>query len=117
MSLGPEASITDEATTPTADAADVRGGGEKAIAGRSLKQIAWRRLKKDRVAIAGAIVVLFLIAVAILAPVLTKFFGHPIEEWHSDQVDPTLSTPLGKFGGISSEFLFGVEPVTGRDVF
>src|SRR5262245_51599653 len=116
MSLGPEASITDESTTPTADAADDRTG-DKAITGRSLKQIAWRRLKKDKVAIAGGIVVIFLIVVAILAPVLTKLFGHPIDEYHIDQIDPTFSTPIGKFGGISREFLFGVEPTSGRDVF
>lgn len=116
MSLGPEASITDESTAPAADAADDRGG-EKAIAGRSLKQIAWRRLKKDKVAIAGGIVVIFLIVVAILAPVLSKLFGHPIDEYHIDQIDPTFSTPIGKFGGISREFLFGVEPTSGRDVF
>ncbi|MCY1142509.1 ABC transporter permease [Actinoplanes sp. Pm04-4] len=116
MSLGPEASITDETTAPAADAAGDRDG-EQAIAGRSLKQIAWRRLKKDRVAMAGAIVVIFLIIVAVLAPVLTKWFGHPIDEYHIDQIDPTFSTPIGKFGGISREFLFGVEPTSGRDVF
>lgn len=116
MSLGPEASITDETTAPTADAA-APAGGEKAIAGRSLKQIAWRRLKRDKVAMAGGIVVLFLIVVAILAPVLTKLFGHPIDEYHIDQIDPTFSTPIKPFGGISSEFLFGVEPTSGRDVF
>ena len=116
MSLGPEASIKEESTAPVADAADDRGG-EKAIAGRSLKQIAWRRLKKDKVAIAGGIVVIFLIVVAILAPVLSKLFGHPIDEYHIDQIDPTFSTPIGKFGGISREFLFGVEPTSGRDVF
>ncbi|HEY0001597.1 MAG TPA: ABC transporter permease, partial [Actinoplanes sp.] len=117
MSLGPEASISDETTTPAADAAVERGNGEKAIAGRSLKQIAWRRLKKDKVAIAGGIVVIFLIVVALLAPVLTKLFGHPIDEYHIDQIDPTFSTPIGKFGGISRDFLFGVEPTSGRDVF
>ncbi|MCO8274556.1 ABC transporter permease [Actinoplanes sp. TRM 88003] len=116
MSLGPEASIKEESTAPVADAADGRGG-ETAIAGRSLKQIAWRRLKRDKVAMAGAIVVIFLIVVAILAPVLTKWFGHPIDEYHIDQIDPTFSTPIGKFGGISREFLFGVEPTSGRDVF
>jgi peptide/nickel transport system permease protein len=116
MSLGPEASIKDESTAPAADAADDRGD-EKAIAGRSLKQIAWRRLKRDKVAIAGGIVVIFLIVVAILAPVLSKWFGHPIDEYHIDQIDPTFSTPVGKFGGISREFLFGVEPTSGRDVF
>ena len=116
MSLGPEASITDESTAPAADAADDRTG-DKAITGRSLKQIAWRRLKKDKVAIAGGIVVIFLILVAILAPVLTKLFGHPIDEYHIDQIDPTFSTPIGKLGGISRDFLFGVEPTSGRDVF
>jgi peptide/nickel transport system permease protein len=117
MSLGPEASITDETTTPTADAAEERDRGEKAIAGRSLKQIAWRRLKKDKVALAGGIVVIFLIVVAILAPVLTRLWGHPIDEYHVDQIDPTLSTPIGKLGGISRHFLLGVEPLSGRDVF
>ena len=117
MSLGPEASITDEAPPPTADAAVERGAGEKAIAGRSLKQIAWRRLKKDKVAIAGGCVVIFLIVVAVLAPLLTKWFGHPIDELHIDQIDPTFSTPIGKFGGISREFLLGVEPTSGRDIF
>jgi peptide/nickel transport system permease protein len=117
MSLGPEASISDESTTPTADAADERIPAEKAIAGRSLKQIAWRRLKRDKVAIAGGCVVIFLIAVALLAPVLSKIWGYPIDEYHIDQIDPTLSTPLKPFGGISSDFLFGVEPTSGRDVF
>ena len=117
MSLGPEASLTDETTTPVADAAEVRGTEEKAIAGRSLKQIAWRRLKKDRVALGGGIVVILLIVLAILAPVLSRLFGHPFAEYHIDQIDPTLSTPKGAWGGISKDFLLGVEPTSGRDVF
>nr|WP_296075618.1 ABC transporter permease [uncultured Actinoplanes sp.] len=117
MSLGPEASITDESIPPTADAAEERTRGEQAIAGRSLKQIAWRRLKKDKVAIAGGIVVIFLIIVAILAPVLTRLWGHPIDEPHIDQLDPTFLTPKGAFGGISREFPLGLEPTSGRDIF
>jgi peptide/nickel transport system permease protein len=117
MSLGPEASITDETTTPIADAADERDTSEKAIAGRSLRQIAWRRLKRDKVAIAGGIVVILLVVIAILAPVLSRLFGHPIDEFHIDQIDPTIGTPLGRFGGISKDFLLGVEPTSGRDVF
>jgi len=117
MSLGPEASITDESTPPVADAAAVRDSGEKAIAGRSLKQIAWRRLKRDKVAMAGGAVVIALIVLAVLAPLLTRWFGHPISEYHSDQIDPTIETPIGKLGGISREFILGVEPTTGRDVF
>ena len=122
MSLGPEAPISDETTTPIADAADVRGADmlgidEKAIAGRSLRQIAWRRLKRDKVAMTGGLVVVVLIVLAILAPVLTALFGHPIDEFHNAQIDPTIGTPIGRFGGISKDFLLGVEPTSGRDIF
>ncbi|GLW30180.1 ABC transporter permease [Actinoplanes regularis] len=117
MSLGPEASVTDETSAPNTDAAEVRGPAEKAIAGRSLKQIAWRRLKRDKVALGGACVVIFLILVAILAPVLVKLFGHPIDEYHTDQLDLTFGTPIKPYGGISSDFILGVEPTSGRDVF
>jgi peptide/nickel transport system permease protein len=117
MSIGPEASITDERSAPTDDPADVRSPGEKVIAGRSLRQIAWRRLRQDKVAMAGGITVIVLIALALLAPVLTALFGHPIDEYHNDKIDQTLGTPIGAFGGISSEFLLGVEPTSGRDIF
>lgn len=117
MSLGPEASISDETTGPAADAAEDREPGEKAIAGRSLRQIAWRRLKRDKVAVGGGIVVIVLIVLALLAPVLTKLFGHPIDEFHIDKIDPTIGGPTGRFGGISKDFLLGVEPTSGRDVF
>jgi peptide/nickel transport system permease protein len=93
-------------------------GAGRQIEGRSLGQIAWLRLKRDRVAIAGGCIVLFLIVVAILAPVLSKLLGHPPSEFHQDLIDPNLGgLPRGKFGGISKEFLLGVEPVNGRDVF
>jgi len=117
MSIGPEASITDKRSAPTDDPADVRSPDEKAIAGRSLRQIAWRRLKQDRVAMAGGVVVVFLAFIALVAPVLTALFGHPIDEYHNEQIDQTLSTPIGSFGGMSWEFLLGVEPTSGRDVF
>ncbi|MFC7278201.1 ABC transporter permease [Paractinoplanes rhizophilus] len=117
MSLGPEAPIADETTAPTADAALERSPGEAAVAGRSLKQIAWRRLKKDRVAIGGGIVIIVLIVIAIIAPLLMKWFGHPYDELHNDKIDPTLGLPLGHLGGISGDYLLGVEPVNGRDIF
>jgi peptide/nickel transport system permease protein len=91
--------------------------GEKKIQGRSLGQIAWMRLKRDKVAMAGAGVVIFLILVAVFAPLIVKFLGHPPNEFHQNLVDPTLQTPKGKFGGISRDFLFGLEPQNGRDLF
>jgi len=87
------------------------------IRGRSLRQIAWRRLKRDKVAMAGGIVALLLILVAIFAPVIVRLLGHPPNEFHQNLIDPELQTPIGRFGGISRSFLFGLEPVNGRDIF
>ena len=87
------------------------------VEGRSLGQIAWLRLKRDKVAMTGGAVVLLLVAVAILAPVIVKLLGHPPNEFHYKQVSAETQLPIGPFGGISRDFLFGVEPVNGRDLF
>jgi len=88
-----------------------------AIQGRSPGQIAWLRLKRDKVALAGGIVVAGLILVAIFAPVIVAVLGHPPLEFHYEKVDPELQVPAGNCGGISPDFLFGAEPVNGRDLF
>jgi peptide/nickel transport system permease protein len=82
------------------------------IEGRSLWQIAWMRLRRDKVAMAGGGVVLFLILVAIIGPYLVQ---NPTI-YHANLIDPVYSRPLGSFGGISLAHPFGVEPVTGRDM-
>jgi peptide/nickel transport system permease protein/oligopeptide transport system permease protein len=87
------------------------------IQGRSLGQIAWLRLKRDKVAIAGGCVVIFLVVVAVSAPLIVKLLGHPPTEFHQNMIDPSLQTPKGRWGGMSREFLFGLEPVNGRDLF
>jgi peptide/nickel transport system permease protein/oligopeptide transport system permease protein len=84
----------------------------KAIEGRSLGQIAWMRLRRDKVAMAGGGVVVFLILVAIFGPFLVQ---NPTI-YHSNLIDPVYSRPYGPFGGISLAHPFGVEPVTGRDM-
>lgn len=95
----------------------LRGGG--AIEGRSLGQIAWRRLKRDKVALAGAAFLVFLILVAIFAPLIVKFLGSPPNEFHQDLIDTSGGTllPIGAFGGMSLDHLMGIEPVNGRDIF
>jgi ABC-type dipeptide/oligopeptide/nickel transport system permease subunit len=87
------------------------------IAGRSLGQIAWMRLRRDRVAMSGGALVLLLVAMAVAAPLIVGVLGHPPDEFHTDLLDPTPGVPKGSFGGISSDFLLGVEPINGRDVF
>jgi peptide/nickel transport system permease protein len=91
--------------------------GGHAIEGRSLGQIAWMRLKRDKIALSGGVVVLVLIVMAIFAPLIVKWLGHPPNEFHYDQVNPDTQIPIGSHGGISRHFLFGVEPVNGRDLF
>jgi peptide/nickel transport system permease protein/oligopeptide transport system permease protein len=84
----------------------------KAIEGRSLGQIAWIRLRQDKVAMAGGIVVILLILVAIFGPYLVQ---NPLT-YHENLIDPTFSRPYGTLGGISTAHPFGVEPITGRDL-
>jgi len=105
------------AATEARPEAGLAGLGVKAVEGRSLGQIAWLRLRRDRVAVAGGLVVLLLILMAIAAPLLVKLFGHPPNEFHQNLIDPSLQVPSGKWGGISRDFLLGVEPQNGRDLF
>jgi peptide/nickel transport system permease protein len=91
--------------------------GERRIEGRSLGQIAWRRLKRDKVAMVGAGVVVFLLLVAIFAPLIVKAVGHPPNEFHYKAVNPDTQIAYKGFGGASSDYFFGVEPINGRDIF
>jgi ABC-type dipeptide/oligopeptide/nickel transport system permease subunit len=114
MVMGPEP-LAGDTTTIIAEEQPV--SATKAIEGRSLGRIAWTRLKRDKVAMTGGGVVIFLILVAVFAPLIVKLFGHPPNEFHQDLIDPDLQSPTGKFGGISADFPFGLEPINGRDLF
>jgi peptide/nickel transport system permease protein len=100
-----------------ADPEAVLQGAPGGIQGRSLGQIAWMRLKRDKIAIAGFIVICVLVLVAIFAPLIIKLLGHPPNEFHQKLIDPSLQTPPTARGGMSKDFLLGVEPVNGRDLF
>jgi peptide/nickel transport system permease protein len=115
MVMGPEP-LAGDTTTIIADEQPAPPEA-KAIEGRSLGRIAWTRLKRDKVAMGGGGVVVFLILVAVFAPLIVKLFGHPPNEFHQSLIDPDLQSPKGKFGGISADFPFGLEPINGRDLF
>ena len=102
---------------PPAEAMIAEGAGPQspagdAVEGRSLGQIAWLRLRRDKLAMTGGVVVILFCIVALLGPYLV---GDPLA-YHSNLIDPTLSRPLGPWGGISLAHPLGVEPVTGRDL-
>ncbi|MFC4331470.1 ABC transporter permease [Streptomyces andamanensis] len=108
---------TAEAAPSAADEAAVAAPGAKAVQGRSLGRIAWERLKRDKLALTGGVVVLLLIVVAVLAPALAKLIGQDPDLYHENLIDPLFGTPTGSLGGISGDHLLGVEPVNGRDIF
>jgi peptide/nickel transport system permease protein len=102
--------------TPAAAAADpeavLAGDGGREIQGRSLGQIAWMRLRRDKVAMAGGVVIVVLVLVAIIGP----YFVQNPDTYHANLINPTFSRPNGPFGGISLAHPLGVEPLTGRDM-
>ncbi len=103
----------DVATGPGGPGPDVPAAvPDQAIEGRSPGQIAWMRLRRDKVAMGGGIVVALLILTALIGPHLVQ---NP-NIYHSDLINPTYLRPNGSFGGISLAHPLGVEPETGRDL-
>jgi ABC-type dipeptide/oligopeptide/nickel transport system permease subunit len=86
--------------------------GAPVILGRSLSQIAWRRLRRDKVAMAGGITIVVLVLIALIGPL---FVQNP-NTYNPNLIDPTFSRPIGAWGGISLAHPLGVEPITGRDM-
>ena len=92
------------------------GVDAKAIEGRSLGQIAWMRLKRDKVAITSGVVILVLIVFALVGPLINKIVGVGPFSTDINALSPDTSMPLGKFGGMSLAHPLGIEPILGRDV-
>jgi peptide/nickel transport system permease protein len=86
-------------------------GPPGAIEGRSPWQLAWARLRRDRVAIACAVVIVLIALIAILAPLISLLVGHGPDT----QYLGTGLTPEGLPRGPSGHFLFGTDDL-GRDV-
>jgi peptide/nickel transport system permease protein len=97
--------------------AALTGMSKKAIQGRSLGQIAWMRLKRDRVAMISGVIVLLVVLVAIVGFLLDRVFGviEPLTP-HQDLIDKDTSMPFGGVGGISLDHPLGIEPQNGRDI-
>ena len=83
-----------EMTPESQPEAVLEGVSGAAIEGRSLGQIAWMRLRRDKVAIGGGIFILFLIVVALVGPLLVQ---NP-DVYHSGLINPTYSRPNGTLG-------------------
>lgn len=85
-------------------------------AARNAARRVWRHLRSDRWAFAGAVTVLGYLVVATAAPLLTAVEGQDPYTYDVTALADN-GAPLGFGGGISADHWFGVEPMTGRDLF
>lgn len=88
----------------------------QAIVGRTLRQLAWARLRKDRVAVASMMVLTIIVLIAIFGPLISRWVGVNPYDFNTDLLSDAGSLPLGQFGGVSWDHPLGVEPLTGRDI-
>ena len=111
-----------EVLTGRHDAVDeAEGAGSGEIKGRSPWSIAWRRLKRDKLALAGGVVVILFTLLAIFSRVIEHIFGldpNATNNGVNSLIDPSTQMPIGSLGGITSHHWLGVEPGEGlgRDV-
>ncbi|HEY7048695.1 MAG TPA: ABC transporter permease [Jatrophihabitantaceae bacterium] len=90
---------------------------EKAVAGRSPAQIAWRRLRHDTVSMIALVMCILFALLAIAAPFMASAKILQPYTFHNNLIGGLGSMPTGGWGGIGWSHWFGVEPQTGRDVF
>jgi ABC-type dipeptide/oligopeptide/nickel transport system permease subunit len=81
------------------------------IAARSPLQLFWRRLRKDRVALVSLGFVVFLVIVALAAPLIVKILGLPSPYTQNLNLTDEFGSPLGPSGAHP----FGVDQL-GHDV-
>ena len=82
------------------------------VVGRTPRQLFWLRFKKDRAAIAGGIVIIPLIFLALFGGSLAeRISGHPPNEPYSNMTDD-----FGIPKGPNADFWFGAD-ASGRDLF
>lgn len=90
---------------------------EAVVAAVTPRQLAWRRLRSDKVAMVCMWAVALIVVIAILAPLITRLMGINPYDFHSEKISDNGGLPIGSFGGVDWPHIFGVEPLTGRDVF
>ncbi len=96
------------------------------IRARGYWEQVWLRFKRDKVAIAGGIFIVFLVLAAFVgAPIAAKLLGHGPNDQYYTAVDPTTLLPLGPLAHVqdplnpakTSFFILGSDSTLGRDEF
>ncbi|MFI5054440.1 MAG: ABC transporter permease, partial [Acidimicrobiia bacterium] len=79
--------------------------------GRTNRQLIWARLRRDKAAMVGLVLVAVILLIAVAAPVLANIAGHGPNELFDN-----MRTVLGLPKGPNARFWFGADQV-GRDLF
>jgi len=77
--------------------------GERKAVGVSMWKLTWRRFRKNKLGMAGLVMICIIVTIAVLAPVIAPY--SPIEQHLEDRLQPP-----------SSKYLFGTDEL-GRDIF
>jgi peptide/nickel transport system permease protein len=83
-----------------------------ARSGASPRRLAWRRFRRDRLAVAGLVVVVLLVAVAVFAPLIVRAAGAPPPDFFDHRAQDQFGQPTGP----SHAHILGVDS-HGGDVF
>jgi peptide/nickel transport system permease protein len=85
---------------------------EAPVLGKSPGQLFWGRFRKDKAALVGLALVVFLVILAVAAPLISRLVGHGPNELFSRQMTDEFGLPKGP----TKDFWFGADR-PGRDVF
>lgn len=85
--------------------------------GRSIREIVWARLRRDRVAMTCLVILIALYLTAIIGPFVLGMLGISPYTLDRDAISDLGGAPILPWGGISPEHPLGVEWGTGRDIF
>ena len=94
---------------------DSSAGANPVIAGRSPRQIAWSRFKRNKVGMIAAAISITLLTASLFAPVVCKILGINPFDLNLKNLD-TSGIPRGADAGFSLHHPLGLVPGTGRDL-
>ena len=107
------------------------GEGTTPVKARGYWEQVWIRFKRDRIAVAGGVFIVFLILVAFVgAPIAAKLLGHGPNDLFAEGLDPNTLLPVGPWTYVSEApyigatgnfgdtlFVLGGDSQLGRDLF
>jgi len=101
-------------------------GGDLPVRARGYWEQVWIRFRRDKVAIAGGVFIVFLVLSAFIgAPIAAKLLGHGPDDQYYTAINPTTLLPVGPLSHVqdplnpakTSFFILGSDSTLGRDEF